>query len=100
MSSVRGWVRLPSKTVRDSGHARTAAQASRFFTTCRYVFLCWYTGRGGLISAPTLLDLTIAERFRQRDALDIGADTGRDGSDADCVTAHGEASWRDWGVVG
>jgi hypothetical protein len=43
-----------------------------------------------------LLDLAVAERFRQRDALDIGADTGRDRSDADGVIAHGKASWRDW----
>jgi hypothetical protein len=36
-----------------------------------------------------LVDLTVAKRFRQRDALDTGADTGRNRCDADGFIAHG-----------
>ena len=39
-----------------------------------------------------LLDLPVAERFRQYDALDSGANTRRDGTDADGVIGHGKSS--------
>ena len=35
------------------------------------------------------LDLTVAERLRQRDAFDIGADSRRDRRDIDGLIAHG-----------